>query len=478
MISVYLSDEHIRYDVHALIKAFFPKEDLIFVTENEPFDLGVFLEDKETLISWEENLSIKKRTVSQKDAIKTGLYELLSEVTKKTLPWGILTGIRPIKLFVKELDLGYDEKKVQDNLKDKYLISEKKAKLATQIAQRERNLLRNITEDTYSLYVGIPFCPSICAYCSFSSSPIALFRQETDRYVTALLKELEAVSSMMLNHKLISVYIGGGTPTTLGEIELERIISFIKNKFNISELREFTVEAGRPDSITREKLFVLKALGVDRISVNPQTMQQETLERIGRAHRVEDVLSAVRLVREMGFDVMNMDLILGLPGEGRRQVEDTIKRVLELEPENITVHALALKRASRLRTDEAFFHTTDETESDMETLMDDIYSHLADQSYEPYYLYRQKQMAGNLENVGFSKPNRYGLYNVLIMEEVQSIIACGAGSITKRVYADGRIERADCVKDVKLYMERIDEMIEKKRKLFCDMPSAVLQNET
>lgn len=315
----------------------------------------------------------------------------------------------------------------------------------------------------YSLYIGIPFCPSTCLYCSFTSFPIAVCRQRVDQYIDCVIREMEYVSQCYGDKILDTVYIGGGTPTTLEPEQLDRLLGSLKALFDFSTVQEFTVEAGRADSITREKLMVLRRHGVGRISVNPQTMKQETLDIIGRKATVEQVLEAYRLARETGFDNINMDLILGLPGETEEDVRHTVEQVVSLSPDSLTVHSLAIKRASRLNQwiqehgIEAL-RNTDETMKIAAAGAEVLGMH-------PYYLYRQKNMSGNFENVGYAREGKYGLYNILIMEEVQTIIAVGAGSISKRVYPDGRIERSENVKDVVQYIERIGEMIERKKNL-------------
>jgi oxygen-independent coproporphyrinogen-3 oxidase len=283
-------------------------------------------------------------------------------------------------------------------------------------------------------------------------------------YLTALEKELAYTAELFRDKVLDSVYIGGGTPTTLAAPELERLLSRVKALFPFETVKEFTVEAGRADSITEEKLQVLKRYGVTRISVNPQTMKPETLKLIGRQHTVEQVVDAFRMARGCGFTNINMDLILGLPGEQEEDIQNTVQAVKALAPDSLTVHSLAIKKASRLnrwiqdnriRT----IHNTD-------AMMQIAARAAADMDMKPYYLYRQKNISGNFENVGYAKEGCFGLYNILIMEEKQTIAACGAGSITKRVFPDGRIERCDNVKDVGLFIEKIDEMLERKRKLF------------
>lgn len=285
-----------------------------------------------------------------------------------------------------------------------------------------------------------------------------------DEYLTAMEKEMDFVAKLQKDKILDSVYIGGGTPTTLEAEQLRRLLSKVKATFDFSQVKEFTVEAGRADSITREKLEVLKEFGVTRISVNPQTMKEETLRLIGRKATAAQTVEAFKLAREVGFTNINMDLILGLPGETKEDVEYTIEAVKELKPDSLTVHSLAIKRASKLSQwiEENGISTLKNTDETMDIAAKGAYA----MGMKPYYLYRQKNMSGNFENVGYAAEGKFGIYNILIMEEKQSIVAIGAGTVSKAVYGDGRIERCDSVKDVGLYIEKIDEMIERKRKLF------------
>ena len=318
-------------------------------------------------------------------------------------------------------------------------------------------------EEGYSLYIGIPFCPTTCLYCSFTSFPIVSWKKRIDEYLDALDKEIAFTAELYKDKVLDTIYIGGGTPTTLEACELTRLFASIKKSFDLTHLKEFTVEAGRADSITPDKLHVLKEAGVTRISVNPQTMKQETLDLIGRKHTVAQVKEAFLMAREAGFTNINMDLILGLPGESAADVQNTMEQIKKLDPDSLTVHSLAVKRASRLsqwieENGISMLNNTDETMQITARGAEEL-------NMIPYYLYRQKNMSGNFENVGYAREGKFGIYNILIMEEKQTIVALGAGSITKRVFPDGRIERCDNVKDVNLYIEKIDEMIERKRKL-------------
>ena len=411
------------------------------------------------------NLSDRKDT---KTKAKCMLYRLLSKLTGKELPWGTLTGIRPTKIARTMLMDGASDAECIDYMEKEMLCGEEKTMLSLDIAKREIKLLDCLDyEDGYSLYIGIAFCPTTCAYCSFTSYPVNRFGDRVDAYLDSIEKEIDYVAEGFKNKKLNTIYIGGGTPTTLEPEQLERLLSKLENSFHLEFLQEWTVEAGRPDSITREKLQAIKRHPVTRISINPQTMKDETLELIGRRHTVQQVKDAFLLAREEGFDNINMDMIVGLPQETQEDVENTLEEIKKLGPDNLTVHSLAIKRAARLNTQKEAYAGMKSlnSESTMELTQD-----AAEQmGMKPYYLYRQKNMTGNMENVGYAKPGKEGIYNILIMEELQSIVALGAGAITKVVYPNGRIERCENVKDIKTYLEKTDEMIERKKKLFADL---------
>lgn len=478
MIIVTLNEDRYAYDIHSLVKAFYPQQDVkVFVegTKDERSDAGmpaffVVFEPEEICagIAGKTEKKIRLGAPQDRGAVKNDLkqllYGILSEETGRTLPWGTLTGIRPTRLAMQLLEQGKTEEEVDAHMRSTYLCSEEKTALAIDIAKREQEILADIHyEEGYSLYIGIPFCPTTCLYCSFTSFPIRAWKDKVDAYLSAVEKEIDFVKEACADKVLDSVYIGGGTPTTLEPDELERLFAKLKGTLDWSQVKEFTVEAGRADSITAEKLRVMKKWGVTRISVNPQTMKQETLDIIGRRHTVQQAVDAFLTARKEGFDNINMDLILGLPGETEKDVAETIRRVRELAPDSLTVHSLAVKRASRLsqwiiENGMDTLHNTDET-------MRIAAAGAQELGMEPYYLYRQKNMSGNFENVGYAKPGKAGIYNILIMEEKQSILALGAGTISKAVYPDGRIERCDNVKDVDMYIEKIDEMIERKRKL-------------
>ncbi len=467
------------YDVHSLVKAFYSEEDVTVddFGENAHIVVSVSSGDikKDDVVSG--RLSVRAGGTAErvagyekstrkdvKNLLKRELYKALCDVTGKRLPWGTMTGIRPVKVPMKMIREGADDDKITDYMKSVYLCSDEKARLATDIAHREKEIIDGLSKDGFSLYVGIPFCPTTCLYCSFTSYPISSWEKRTDEYLGALKRELDFFSEYYRGRHVDSIYIGGGTPTTLSAGSLEELAGYIRDRFDVSKLLEFTVEAGRPDSITEEKLAVLKSAGVSRISINPQTMNEKTLRLIGRRHSTQDVYNAFEAARSAGFDNINTDLILGLPGEDENDVRHTFSEIRKLSPESITIHSLAIKRAAAMQT---FLDAHEDIKSrNTSEMMEAAAEFAASSSLVPYYLYRQKNMAGNFENVGYAKPGCFGVYNIAIMEEITDIAAAGAGTISKRVFDGERIERCDNVKDVALYIERIDEMIEKKKKLF------------
>ena len=478
MIGISFNQKEFEYDAYTLLKAFFPKEEvqMFYVQEEEvPADLEYLIsieygEQVHIRIQWGDTLLEGQETYEQtedrkirKNKLKQVLYKLLSQLTGQTLPWGNLTGIRPTKIAMGLIESGMSNIQTAEYMRNTYFTSKEKTALAITIANRERELLKDIDyEKGYSLYVGIPFCPSICLYCSFSSSPLQRWKDQVDAYLDALLKELDFISEAMKDRTLDTIYIGGGTPTTLEPEQLERLLEHINARFPVYQVKEYTVEAGRPDSITREKLQAIRKFPVTRISVNPQTMNQATLELIGRRHTVEDTRHAFALARECGFDNINMDIIVGLPGEQKEDVQHTLEEIKKLDPDSLTVHSLAVKRAARLNM---FKEQYEEMEFiNNQEIMDMAMKYAYECQMGPYYLYRQKNMCGNLENIGYAKVDKAGIYNILIMAEKQSILAAGAGASTKFVFQNGeRIERAENVKDVANYISRIDEMIERKR---------------
>ncbi len=501
MITICLNKADFEYDIHSLVKAFYPKEDVkvfadkekVYKLEQEstplfhmevffqydkgrievilylpPKDQGEPYENGSYYIGRKGNAKVEFSDRKQsKNRLKQCLYQMLSEYTGQTLPWGTLTGIRPTKIPMSMLEEGKKEIEIKEYMADTYFASEQKIDLSIEIAKREKELLKQIDyKDGYSLYIGIPFCPSICSYCSFSSSPIGIWKEKVDAYLCALEREIDSTAHSCSHKKLNTIYIGGGTPTTLSPRQLDWLLTKIENSFAFSSLLEYTVEAGRPDSITRDNLEVLRNHQVSRISINPQTMKQETLNLIGRRHTPEQTVESFWMARELGFDNINMDLIVGLPQETLEDVESTLDQIKVLSPDSLTIHSLALKRVAKLRIFSEEYKGL-EMKNSWE-IIDLTASYAKKMGLLPYYLYRQKNMAGNFENVGYARAGKEGLYNILIMEEKQSIVALGAGSISKKVYPDRRIERCENVKDVAQYIERIGEMIERKKHLLCD----------
>ena len=383
-----------------------------------------------------------------------------------TTPWGILTGIRPAKIATKHLLEGKTATQVARIFEEEYGCLPQKANLVAEVAKAELPIRKNMYKDGVSVYIGIPFCPTRCLYCSFVTCGTRQAAKLMDSYIECLEKEISYTAEILKSNgnKIETLYIGGGTPTTLTPDLLDRLITHIYNEFDLEFLREFTVEAGRPDTVTKEKLEILKKHRVSRISINPQSMNDETLKIIGRNHTPKQIKDAFYLARECGFDNINMDVIAGLPGETVGMFKKTLEEVEALSPENTTVHVMSIKRSSRLHEYlEEYQLPKGETVSQM---VDFAYEFLKSKGKHPYYMYRQKNQLGNLENVGYSKDGFDNLYNIYIMEEIQSIISLGCGGVTKTVDREtDRIERIFNVKEPKDYIERIDEMLSRKDEL-------------
>ena len=404
-----------------------------------------------------ELFSPEKRQVS--DLVKKSVFFACKKLSDMPTPWGISTGIRPAKTARMMLDEKKTDAEILAFMEDEFFITPKKAKLSLDVAKTEHKLLENRADNTISLYIGIPFCPTRCAYCSFISQAVKHNQKFVTPYVEALLKEIEATAHMAesFGYKAETIYFGGGTPTTLSPEHLDTLIKSVKESFDVTSLREFTVEAGRPDTFTDEMLAVLWENGVNRISINPQTMNQKTLDKIGRRHSVEDTIRAFEMARKYDFSI-NADLIAGLPDENTEDFRKTVEEVCALSPHAVTVHTMYLKRAARLISDFEKLRFA----KDMDSMVQLSYDFLTERGYSPYYLYKQKNTLGNLENVGFSRNGHESLYNIFIMEEIQTILAMGGGASTKMVKGD-RIERVFNPKEASDYINRIDEIIEKKK---------------
>jgi oxygen-independent coproporphyrinogen-3 oxidase len=404
-----------------------------------------------------------------KNLVKAAFYDLMSTRYVPHSGWGLLVGIRPVKIVHDLMDTGdFDPAFIKDYLQRHYRVSEAKAALAIDVARRERVMLFE-KRDAVSLYICIPFCTTRCLYCSFPSNPVDKKGHLMGAYLNALLCEIEAIGQFLQarGRSVDCVYIGGGTPTSLSEEAFETLLAAVRRHLveplaPAEGLSEFTVEAGRPDTITEKKLRDMKRFGVNRLCINPQTLSDKTLALIGRDHGAEAIRQTFELAREVGFEVINADLIVGLPGECLEDVRNTVEGCLALRPENLTVHTLAVKRASRLNENREA-HELGKEEAGVDAMYDLALSKCREAGYEPYYLYRLKNMLGNLENVGLTLPGHECLYNIRIMGDRHSIIALGAGSVSKLVWPEtGRIERLSNAKGVEDYISRIETSIENK----------------
>ena len=482
MLNVILKGHDFKYEVAELIKLFTTQfkfvdnkdvgmtlENSVVYYNDKVFSKTVYLENYQAIYDSLDHRSIAGLSEQEikkvtKETIKRSMYNVLMKKFNSYVPWGILTGIRPVKIVHTLLDKNLSDEDIRENLKTNYLISDEKVDLALNIAKRERKFIYPIDKNKISLYVSIPFCPTRCYYCSFPANPLKQFGHLKKDYIDKLIIEIKGLAKLLkeTNKEIETLYIGGGTPTTLDAEEMDILIKALFKELDLSKIKEFTVEAGRPDTINREILECLKKNNVTRISINPQTMNQSTLDKIGRGHSVEEIIEAFNLAREIGFDNINMDLILGLEGENVEMVRNTLEEIKKLSPESLTVHTLAIKRASKLKEKMDEYVLTQYEE--MVKMIDLPMEYAKEMNLNPYYMYRQKQMLGNLENIGYAKEGYECIYNMQIMEEKQSNYALGAGSISKFVYVDeDRIERVENVKNVEQYIDRVEEMIDRKK---------------
>ncbi len=415
-------------------------------------------------IANDEPMQVKKH---EKRQIKLIVFALLRRLYPDVeTPWGSLTGIRPTKLF-RELAAEGGEAAAREQFLQVFDVSPEKLALAEEICRVQRPMVESVRAEDIDIYIGIPFCRTRCLYCSFASEVLrgeALFAD----YLAALRTDIEAGAALVrqARRRVRAMYIGGGTPTVLTAGQLSELLAFALNAYG-GFGTECTVEAGRPDTIDREKLAVLRDFGVRRISINPQTMNDETLSRIGRAHTVQETVDAFMLARDVGFDCINMDVIAGLPGEGTGDMARTCEAIAKLQPDNLTVHALAIKRSSRLKAQMDAYPLP--SAEDASRMIDTGRSLAETLAMRPYYMYRQKYMRGNLENVGYARAGTECIYNVDMMEETASILSHGAGAMTKRVFSgEHRIERLPAPKDVPTYIGKLPQLLEEKRRFFLD----------
>lgn len=457
------------YAVRDIIRLFVPFEKFKFVSD-APYDVLVSYSINENEhIFYCEYKNFSHTLIKDgynKNYVKLCLfYTFLKAFDNKEKPvWGILTGIRPSKLVRDIMDEKKSDEEITKILKNDYLVNQKKIELVKKIAKTEDKIIKDIKENSVSLYISIPFCPTRCLYCSFISQSLAYSKTLVEPYLDALKKEIKATSNLLkrLNKFVDSVYIGGGTPTSISAFHLDDLISTLYKEFDLSNIKEFTVEAGRPDTIDVEKLKVIKNHNVKRISINPQTFNDKTLKIIGRNHTAKETEEKFYLAKSMGFNHINTDIIANLPGENLSDFEYTLKKIEELNPESVTVHSLSIKHGSYLAEKYNMQNQNINLANNMIDLaIDNLYS----MGKIPYYIYRQKNTTGNLENIGFCNKGCECVYNIAIMQEVQTNIALGAGASTKMVVGN-QIERAFNVKEVSEYIKRIDEMILRKENLF------------
>ena len=399
----------------------------------------------------------RERERVKQHILRLSFYRAATRLLGFEPPWGSLTGVRPVKLPTRALWSGQSEEEALSQLRGFYRVSESRARLAMDCAKAALKVKQSLREDEISLYLGIPFCPTRCAYCSFISADVGRSLRQVEPYLAALCREVAAAGEALqkAGKYVRTVYIGGGTPTTLSAEQLAVLLGAIRDRIDLSRCTEFTVEAGRPDTITPEKLAAIRTGGGDRVSVNPQTMEDDVLKAMGRAHTASDIRRAMAMVRESGIPCVNMDLIAGLPADSAAGFRRSLDEVLSLSPENVTVHTLALKRGARLMEEQRRLPGAAEV-----TAMLDYAEHALRQSgYVPYYLYRQKYMSGSFENVGWCKPGKENAYNICMMEELHSILSLGAGGISKVIdWEKGAIERSNNPKYPTEYLEHIDDI--------------------
>ena len=469
MTKVRLNDLKYRYDIYQMLNLFYSFNDIDFVEEDYDIEVDISLENiviNNKKISKSYNML---KEVPVKEQIRKSVFQFLKDLTGKELPWGTLIGIRPSKIATSLLNEGMKEEEIAGYFYEHYFASEEKAKLCIEVAKNEMETVTN-SKNSISVYIGMPFCPTRCLYCSFTSNPIGGNKALVESYLQALNYEIEELGKFINEHNLNiqCVYFGGGTPTSVNDSQFEGVMEKIFTTFvEGRKIQEFTVECGRPDSITESKLNTMKKYLVSRISINPQTMNDDTLKAIGRNHSVLDVKNCFNLARELGFHNINMDIIIGLPGESIDHVKNTCEEILALNPENLTVHGMSVKRASKLYEKLLDNYKLKELSQSEINEMYHVTSELSKKLHmKPYYMYRQKNMVGNMENVGYAKSDKEGIYNIQMIEDTQTIIALGADAVSKIVFIEeNRIERFANVKDIKEYVNRIEEMVMKKIEL-------------
>ena len=474
--------QQFKYEIESVVKLFIPVVHFDFLYENTAENIeGDYclcerkISDNTAYLTAECKLDGK--TLHFEDTLKSDIenfdgeceislcsmvFKALSQLTDKKVGWGTLTGVRPVKRVNNMLADGMNENEIKSELKRRFSVSEEKSEIACLTAKTQQDIVRKIDDKAFALYVSIPFCPSRCSYCSFVSQEVEKSLELIPKYVYNLSREIEKTGEIAtsLGLKLQSVYFGGGTPTSLEAHYLKSLMDTIRNSFDMSDVLEYTVEAGRADTITEDKLLTIKEMGADRVSINPQTLNNDVLKAIGRKHTVEDFFDKYNLARKIGFKTINTDLIAGLPTDTTESFKNTIDGIISLSPENVTVHTLSVKRTSNINVNGEY----QVLKNPACEMVDYATKTLLEKGYNPYYLYKQKNMLDNLENIGWSIPDHESLYNVYIMEEIQTILAVGAGASTKLV--DNKNSRLERIFNYKLpleYIKNFDLMLKKKQ---------------
>lgn len=465
-----------RYELEKLIRIFLPFEKIEFFDNENISDscaLTILKEEKASAVLYfadkvynaEYKIDLSANDIKKEQELKLalGLYDCFVAATDYVPQWGILTGVRPAKLF-SHLSKEEGGEETREYFKASLKVSDKKIGLCEETILSEDEITSLSKPDSFSLYISVPFCPTRCSYCSFVSHSVEHAKKLIPEYVEKLCREIVITGEIAkgLGLRLETIYIGGGTPTTLSAEQLSLVMETVRDNFDLSGLREYTVEAGRPDTINEEKLIAIKEGGATRISINPQTMNDSVLEIIGRKHTARQTVEAFNLARKLGFDNINTDLIAGLPGDDFESFKETVSEILKLDPESVTVHSLSMKRASTLSTSGELPQIEAGREADL--MVDYARETLSGTGIVPYYMYRQSKTVGNLENVGYSKKGFECLYNVYIMDETHTILACGASAVTKLKEPNGDyIERIFNYKYPYEYIDRFDEIIKRKQ---------------